>query len=285
MLYLGIDMHPAYTAADTPSFPQHTLFTTRLSKLDLPSHQSSHGLITTLYGAMNMKINGVTQTIDDSVFMIVNRGSSVSATIKDQQCQPFFLYFRGAMGLSGEDWNIAERMYEATTPLRERIRTLASLTDSCSSFISMQSDAIVRSTLAEIVLFTDSSTKQSMQLNLKKGTTRQDNYKKLVAARDWIENNFTQSLSLHQLATMASMNDQHFLRRFKTLFNKTPHQYLIDRRIEEAQKHLRSKDLSVQEICVAIGWESVATFSHLFKQRTGSTPGQYRSQSGSDNIL
>jgi len=271
----------AYATNEVASFRQHTLFTTRLSKLGLPSHQSNFGLIATLYGAMNVKINGLTKTLDDTNFIVVNRGSSISIAV-DGQCQPFLLYFMNGVG---DDWNITERVYDATPSLRERIRTLASLADSCSSFISMQSDAIIRSTLAEIVSLNHVSTRQSMQLDVRKKTTREDNFKKLATARDWIENNFSRSLSLSQLAQMASMNDQHFLRLFKKLYHKTPHQYLIDRRIRAAQELLGTKDLSVQEICSAIGWESLATFSHLFKQRTGATPGEYRSRLGSDHIL
>jgi AraC-like DNA-binding protein len=276
MLYLGLDAHPAYATNEVATFRQHTLFTARLSELDLPSHQSNFGLITTLYGEMSVKMNGVLKLIADTSFVVVNMGSSIQITVDHQQCQPVLLYFKNGP----DDWNIAERVYEATDSLKQRIKTLVSLTGSCSSFITMQSDAIVRSTLAEIVSLSQHSTRQSMQLAVKKKVTREDNFKKLATARDWIENNFSQSLSLRQLAGMASMNDEHFLRQFKKLYNKTPHQYLIDRRIQAARELLHTNGMSVQEICSAIGWESPATFSHLFKQRTGVTPGEYRSRLG-----
>jgi AraC-like DNA-binding protein len=272
MLHLGLDAHPAYATNEVASFGQHTLFTARLSKLDLPAHQSNFGLITTLYGTMNVKINGIAKSIDSSLFVVVNKGSSVRIMVDSQQCQPVLLYFRNG----ADDWNIAERVYEATDSLKARIKTLVSLTDSCSSFISIQSNAIVRSTLAEIVSLNSFSTKQSMQLDMKKKGTREDNFKKLATVRDWIENNFSKSLSLHELAQMASMNDQHFLRQFKKLYHKTPHQYIIDRRIQAARELLGTKDLPVQEICSLIGWESLATFSHLFKEKLGVTPGEWR---------
>jgi len=275
MLYLGVDAHPSYATNEVASFGQHTLFTSRLSKLDLPSHQSNFGVITALYGSMDVKINGIVNTIGRDSFIVVNKNSSVSIVIDNQQCQPVLLYFRNEIG---DDWNITERVYESTESFKERIKTLVSLTESCSSFVTMQSDAIVRSTLAEIVSLNQLSTQQSLQLAVKKKITREDNFKKLAIARDWIENNFSQPLSLRQLAQMASMNDEHFLRQFKKLYNKTPHQYLIDRRIQAAQDLLISRDLSVQEICSAIGWESLTTFTSLFKQRTGVTPGEYRSK-------
>src|ERR1041384_6800590 len=110
MLHLGLDAHPAYATNEVANFRQHTLFTTRLSKLELPSHQSNFGLITTLYGEMNVKINGITKAVGASSFLIVNKGSSISISVKNEQCQPFLLYFMNGP----EDWNIAERIYEAT---------------------------------------------------------------------------------------------------------------------------------------------------------------------------
>ena len=136
---------------------------------------------------MSVKINGIINEISHEHFIVVNRGSSISIAV-DQQCQPFLLYFING---AGDDWNITERIYEATPSLKERIKTLVSLTNSCSSFISMQSDVIIRSTLAEIVSLNDFSAKLSMKLEVKKKGTREDNFKKLATARDWIENNFS----------------------------------------------------------------------------------------------
>src|SRR5206468_3928357 len=129
----------SYATNEVASFSQHTLFTSRLSKLDLPSHQSNFGVITTLYGPMDVKINGIINTIDQNSFIVVNKNSSISVTIDNQQCQPFLLYFRNEIG---DDWNITERVYDSTESFRQRISTLALLTESCSSFITMQSDAI-----------------------------------------------------------------------------------------------------------------------------------------------
>jgi len=101
MLHLSLDAHPAYATNEVANFRQHTLFTTRLSNLDLPSHQSNFALITTLYGSMSVKINGIINEISHEHFIVVNRGSSISIAV-DQQCQPFLLYFING---AGDDWN------------------------------------------------------------------------------------------------------------------------------------------------------------------------------------
>jgi AraC-like DNA-binding protein len=285
MLHLAIDAHPAFITTELVSFPQNTAFTSHHRTLDLPEHQSSFAIITSLQGSIDIKLNGIRNSIDPSVFAVVNKNSTISISISDERCQPFFLYFRSGPGWKNEDWNITERIYEATDTFKKRIATLLSFRETCSSFVTMQADAIVRSTLAEIVSYNQHSNVESLKLEVKKRSTRTENYKRLATAREWIENNFNQPLSLNNLAGLTSMNGQHFLRQFKLVFHKTPHQYLIDRRIDEARKLLRSNDLSVQEVCSAVGWESVATFTHLFKQRTGVAPGEYRSRSGGDNVL
>ncbi len=283
MRHLAIEAHPAFTTTGLIHYPENTLFTGRTSSLDLPIHTSNFGLIAVLDGKIKIKINGVARILDNRFFALINKGSTMGLSINERS-QPLLMYFRNTEGWKNEDWNITERIYEVTEGFNKRIDALFLLGQSCSSFITMQADAIVRSTLAEIVSFNQHSVKESLKLEVKKRSTRNENYKRLATAREWIENNFNQPLSLKDLAQLTSMNEQHFLRQFRRVFHKTPHQYLIDKRIEEAQKLLRSKDLSVQEICSSVGWESVATFSHLFKQRTGQAPGEFRA-SGSDNVL
>jgi AraC-like DNA-binding protein len=285
MLLLTIDVHPSFTTKELVSFPQNTVFTSHHKNLHLTEHQSSFAIITSLQGTLRIKLNGTARPIDPSVFAVVNKGSTLSISINDQHCRPFLLYFRSGPGWENEDWEIAERIYNATDAFKKRIATLLSFRDTCSSFITMQTEAIVRSTLAEVVSYNHHSNNESLKLEVKKTSTRTENYKRLATAREWIEDNFNQPLSLNNLARLTSMNEQHFLRQFKRVFHKTPHQYLIDRRIDEARKLLRSNNLSVQEVCSTVGWESVATFTHLFKQRIGVAPGEYRSTSGSNHVL
>jgi AraC-like DNA-binding protein len=274
MLHLPVNAHPAFTTTELIFFQQNTFFRGKLSS-GIPEHRSNFGLIGTLERSIKIRLNNQNKTLDPSSFVVINKGSSVGISAAEK-AELFLLYFRNSDGWTNEDWNITERIYKATEGFKKRISTLVSLPQTCSSFVAMQADAIVRSILAEIVTFNDHSTRESMKLEVKKKSTRTENYKRLATAREWIENNFNQPLSLKDLAQLTLMNEQHFLRQFRVVFHKTPHQYLIERRIDEAQRLLREKDLSVQEICSNVGWESVATFTHLFKQRTGFAPGEYR---------
>jgi AraC-like DNA-binding protein len=65
---------------------------------------------------------------------------------------------------------------------------------------------------------------------------------------------------------------------FREEFAITPHQYLIDRRIEKAKELLRHRRLTVTDVCFEVGFQSVGSFSTLFRQRVGDAPINYRQQ-------
>ena len=290
MRSFSITDHPAFSTQDLPYFPEHVIFTGKVSGFVLPEHRCHHGLIYSLGGKFTFKLNGLSRELDENRFLIVNGDSTLSLLTGSQPAQPIMMYFQSRTpALSPDshaaDWNLTERIYPVTDAFKERIHLLASLPDSCSSFITMKADGVIRSMLFDILSFNQYASEESMKLDVRKASTRQENYKRLAIVREWIEDNFNRALSLDELAGIAAMNHQHFLRLFNKVFHKTPHQYIIDRRIAEARQLLLNPGMAVADVCLAIGWDSLSTFTQLFKQRTGMTPGQYRKASGGDHIL
>ena len=106
--------------------------------------------------------------------------------------------------------------------------------------------------------------------------TRVEMYRRLHRARDFMEANLDQPLTVGQIAQEAWFSPFHFLRQFKGLFGETPHQYLTRRRLERAQHLLTMTEMSVTDICFALGFESLGSFSGLFRQRLGASPQQFR---------
>jgi len=105
-----------------------------------------------------------------------------------------------------------------------------------------------------------------------------DVYKKIVSAKIYLDNNFRETIDLHRLSREACISRFHFHRLFTRIYRKTPHQYLIRKRIEEARHGLAGMDLSVSDICYGLGFESLGSFSVLFKKETGLPPIHYRQQ-------
>lgn len=109
-----------------------------------------------------------------------------------------------------------------------------------------------------------------------RASTRAEYYRRLNRARDFMESCLEAPLDLRQISGEAFMSPHHFLRLFKHVFKETPHQYLTRRRIERAQRLLIQTDLPVTEICYQVGFESLGSFSWLFRKRVGQSPDQYR---------
>ena len=99
-------------------------------------------------------------------------------------------------------------------------------------------------------------------------------YRRIVQAKLFIDRNFGENINAEDIADEASYSKFHFIRTFKGIYGRTPHQYLIHVRIEAAKK-LLATGVSVTEACMAVGFESMGSFTSLFKRRTGVTPSEF----------
>ncbi len=115
-------------------------------------------------------------------------------------------------------------------------------------------------------------------LPYKKVATRVEIYKRLLRARDYIDEFYASDLSLKQISREACMAPHHFLRMYHQAFNVTPHQYLTERRIAQAVKLLAGTEMNVTEICLEVGFLSLGSFSTLFSRTVGVSPIEYRRQ-------
>jgi AraC-like DNA-binding protein len=100
----------------------------------------------------------------------------------------------------------------------------------------------------------------------------------LRRVRDRIDREHAQPLDVEALARGAHMSAGHLSRQFKLAYGESPYGYLMTRRIERAMALLRRGDLSVTDICFAVGCSSVGTFSTRFTELVGMPPSSYRRQ-------
>jgi AraC family transcriptional regulator len=94
---------------------------------------------------------------------------------------------------------------------------------------------------------------------------------------EYIESNLTATLRMEELAEIASLSEYRFAHNFKTATGISPHQYVINQRIERAKRILRETDLSVIETAYSVGCQSLSRFNSLFRRQIGATPSAYRS--------
>jgi AraC-like DNA-binding protein len=98
----------------------------------------------------------------------------------------------------------------------------------------------------------------------------------LRRVRDRIDRDYEQPLDVEALARGAHMSAGHLSRQFRLAYGESPYGYLMTRRIERAMALLRRGDLSVTEVCFAVGCSSLGTFSTRFTELVGVSPSTYR---------
>ena len=113
----------------------------------------------------------------------------------------------------------------------------------------------------------------------KSGSTTPEVLERLNRARKFIDLCYDLPLDLNEISSQACFSRYHFLRLFRQAFNKTPHQYLIERRIERAKELLRADDLRVTDVCLEVGFQSLGSFSSLFHKSVGHPPVTFREKS------
>src|SRR5881396_1509108 len=101
---------------------------------------------------------------------------------------------------------------------------------------------------------------------------------RLRKAKDRMDREFDRPLDVPALARSAAMSTGHFSRSFKAAFGETPYSYLMTRRIERAKTLLRRGDLSVTDVCMAVGCTSLGSFSSRFTELVGESPSSYRAR-------
>jgi len=98
----------------------------------------------------------------------------------------------------------------------------------------------------------------------------------LRRVRDRIDREYAQPLDVEALARGVHLSAGHLSRQFKEAFGESPYSYLMTRRIERAMALLRRGDLSVTDVCFAVGSSSLGTFSTRFTELVGMPPSEYR---------
>lgn len=130
--------------------------------------------------------------------------------------------------------------------------------------------------LNELINLTNVASFEIDMIQAKKRTTREEIYKRLHMAKDYIQSCYDENISLEDLSKICFLNPFHLLREFKKYFKTTPHKYLTNVRMLEAKKLLDSNKHSIFDTAVKVGYKDVSSFSKLFKNHFGIHPSGYR---------
>lgn len=99
---------------------------------------------------------------------------------------------------------------------------------------------------------------------------------RLCLARDWLRDDVEPRMSVHQISRRAGIAPHHFIRLFRSVFGATPHRYRSHAQIERAKHLLILTDQTVTQVCMAVGFSSLGSFSTLFTRRVGVPPSVFQ---------
>lgn len=279
-----------------PVYNDHFLFTGMLrQRYECPESPSNTGMLIAVNEGCGYHVNGVRHQLHADQVFFISRGSTLAIKNMEKDSYPALLFFHSrlpdlvmfSLQYGGEvllenpfdslpyDFSWLERMH-VDHALHATIVSLIELGASCSSFASLEADMVVRRLFEDLLLKNEDARKRSLNIQALKASTRLEIFKRISTARDWMEAHYRENITLEDIASVASMNSQHFLRMFKQVYTITPHQFLIDLKLKKAKQLLDGNNMTINDICQAIGFESAFSFSVLFKKRFGLSPSQFR---------
>ncbi|MGG1664253.1 helix-turn-helix transcriptional regulator [Brevibacillus sp. NRS-1366] len=109
-----------------------------------------------------------------------------------------------------------------------------------------------------------------------KASTREELYKRLHLGHDFMAAYFHQPITLTDVGRVACLSTNHFIRSYKQLFGISPHQFLTEKRLQEAKRLLLHTEMPITAICLEVGFQSSSSFSGLFSKRFSMSPSQFR---------
>jgi len=244
-------------------------------------------------GRAMYSVNRGRHAVDDRSYLILNEGQYYEIEIEQQNpLESFCIFFAPGLieqafssrsfgagkllndpGASNRSLQFFERNYahdQIVSPALRRVK--ANHRSAESGWLDEQIHGI-----AEKLLEVHCKTlKEVDQLSNVRPATRNELYRRACRARDFADAMFAENVMLSDLALVAALSPNHLLRTFKSVFHQTPHEFLTTRRLQHGAQLLETTELSVTEICMAVGFQSLGSFSSLFKLRTGLSPTAYR---------
>ena len=258
-----------------------------------PDHWTPLSMKCAFNGNEFYRCGNATQCASDNKFLIYNQGKEYTSFIdSDDEVESLTINFSelfvnnviNGLFSSAENnlddpfgWKsptkfiFFERANGYTPLLRQRIFTIRELIKNFDHNKESINELLF-GLLENIISFHKMINLEVNELYAIKESTRIEIYKRLYMAKDLLDSSFHSNITLDILGKVSMLNTFYMLRLFKSYFKITPHQYLQQRRIEEATKLLKKKTHSVTQVCNLVGFSDISSFSKLFKKQTGYSP-------------
>jgi AraC family transcriptional regulator len=272
----------------------HSEITTEASYTDQKNELSLHAVFN---GNESYTIGKRKVTVFPGNFLILNDGTSYDRAIySDTLANTFAIYFSPKFlmdfqyGYSISDRNLLDEpmakslggpttFLETIYPCKGDIKyNLLHLIDHFNENADelLLDDYIYHTLLLFHRLYDKEVLYKSSCLGSLNAGTRNELFKRLTLAKDFMLSNYSQDISLDDISRQSCLSSTHLFRTFKQIYNCSPHQYLIQIRLDNARHMLKSTNYTLNEIVNLVGFTCPSTFIKLFKNKFQFTPGTYR---------
>jgi len=271
----------------------------RSDNIAFTEHEGPLSIKCAFHGREFYEIEGAKVAVDDSSYLVLNQGQRYSSYMQGHnEVESFCLWFRPGFAeqalrdLTTPDERLlddtsAEGMLpvsfferltahdDMVSPLLTRIYQGVASGHATRPWLEDQ----MYLTLERLLHVHRNSYRDAEKTPAMRLATRMELYRRLHRAKDYLDAAIDTPVSLADTANVACLSPHHFLRTFKKVFGETPHQYLGRKRMERAKALVLTSDMPITQICYELGFESLGSFSWLFRRSYGASPRQMRVRS------
>lgn len=279
---------------------QNVILNGKFSYLYYPEHWTTLSLKFAFGGSEQYILGNMKYGVQDNMYLILNRDSIYQSLIdSDKPVESLTLNFTAKFveevfysSFNSDEYlldfpevrdkypvNFFQKLYNTDGILSTYINNIR-LALKNNNYDTDMLNEILHGILEHTFRSQLTESKTADELNSVKRSTRIELFNRLNKAKDYIESNYHESIDLDMLSKVSSLCPHHFLRKFKSYTGVSPHQFLKSVRLEKARIMLESTNSSITEICLNCGYESLSSFSFLFKKTYKTSPEGYRKNYG-----
>ena len=270
----------------------------KLNKLEeTAEHTSRLTIRLTLNGEQHYKIGNHDHLINANKYLVINQGQSYKTSFEGTDNQEMVLvafkpaFVAGVLKsiVTPEDnliddpfkapeqpVSFFERAFDMDEEILQLFQLLRKLMDEDLGYKKEYDLQSVYSSLLLRLLDIHKNLKPEIdKLNSTKLSTRTELYRRLYIAKDYMDAHPDKRISIDEVARVAFLSTHHFKRAFKELFETTPHQYHVVKRLERSRVLLQNDENKVEDVCRKVGFENTSSFIRLFREHYGCTPRAY----------
>ena len=242
-------------------------------------------------GNENYNIGRRNLTIYPDSFLVLNKGTQYSSVI---DCpftvhafaisfnEKFIAAFRNSGGqfapfcANGNDNEFNETIFPLKGDMFFNVKQLKYQLDNGMDDENLINEYLGQCLASYFKIYNEEISQKTRRLNFFHESTRVEILRRLNLAKEYLYTNYNRNIGLDELAEYSCLSVNHLLRTFKQAFNLTPHQFLIQLRLQRAQVLLRNTNYPVAEVVSLIGFECPSSFIRLFREHFQTTPLKYR---------